>query len=141
MTTPNKPSDPTPSENPWDDLDIVPVAPPKDSYQAKYLYQNGPQERWGLFGLFANPIVGTLALVGLVLMVAMTLYGNHQENLRQEAQARKAVANMASFKKALAASGMTAACLDAPKGSVPYQYFGECQAVAKAHAAAKEARK
>lgn len=140
MTTPNKPSDPV-STDPWDDLDIVPVAPPKDSYQAKYLYQNGPQERWGIFGLLANPIVAAVMLGGLVLLIAMTLYGKHQESLRQEAQAQKAMADMASFKKALAASGMTAACLVTPKGSVPYQYFGECQSIAKAREAAKEARK
>lgn len=142
MTTTNKPSDQAPTNDAWDDLETIPTPPGKDHYQAQYLYKGGAAAfRAGVFTPFLNPIAGAIAAIGLLVLVGMMWTGHRQENLRNEAQAQKAVADMASFKKALAASSMTAACLATPKGNVPYQYFGECLAIAKAHAAAKEARK
>lgn len=142
MASPNNtPSDPT-TPDPWSDLDIVPTPPGKDHYQAQYLYKGSAKasDGTGVYALFFHPLAATIAVLGLVLLLGMTWYDHHQRGVRQEAMNAKLQADMNAFKRTMAVQGLTATCLATPRDQVPHQYFGECQAVVKAHAAKKEAR-
>lgn len=134
MTTTNKPSDQAPTNDAWDDLETIPTPPGKDHYQAQYLYKGGAAAyRVGVFTPFMNPIVHAIAFIFLLVFVGMLWNNHHEKNLRQEAQAQKAMADMAAFQKTRASIGLERACIATKPAQMPLQYREYCAAVVKAN--------
>lgn len=138
----NKPSDPT--DNPWDDMNVTPVAPSKDHHAAGDLYTAKPSagtEGMGLaFFWVGHPWAFPVILVGIVLYAILSFAQSYSQKTEREDAKKVAIADMANFQKTRKDLGMERTCLVIEQKNVPAQYGPECRAI-KAAAKAKEARK
>lgn len=137
-----KPSDPI--DNPWDDMNVTPVAPSKDHHAAGDLYTNKPgnsSQGLGLaFAWVGHPLALPFILAGAVLLGILTFMENYSQNAEREAAKKVAIADMATFQKTRKDLGYERTCLAIEQKHVPAQYGADCRVI-KAAAKAKEARK
>ena len=138
----NKPSDPI--DNPWDDMNVTPVAPLKDHHAAGDLYTNKPgnsSEGLGLaFAWLGHPLALPFILAGAVLLGIINVMANYSQNAEREAAKKMAIADLAIFQKTRSGLGYAGTCLAIEQKHVPVQYAAYCRVI-KAADKAKKARK